>query len=71
MSKPQVPPEIMDNMKGVKHKIVVLSGKGGVGKTTVATNLTVSFAKRGKTAGIGRSIPKVRERNRLALSVFD
>ena len=42
----------MENMKGVKHKIVVLSGKGGVGKTTVATNLAVSFAKRGTTTGI-------------------
>jgi len=65
MSKPQVPPEIVENMKGVKHKIVVLSGKGGVGKTTVATNLSVSFAKRGKKAGIldvdiyGPNVPKL------------
>ncbi|MFW9770480.1 MAG: Mrp/NBP35 family ATP-binding protein [Candidatus Thorarchaeota archaeon] len=65
MSRPQLPPEIIENMKGVKHKIVVLSGKGGVGKTTVATNLTVSFAKRGKTAGIldvdiyGPNVPKL------------
>ncbi len=52
MSKPLVPPEIAANMKDVKHKIVVLSGKGGVGKTTVATNLAVSFAARGSSSGI-------------------
>jgi hypothetical protein len=27
--KGMVPPEIRENMKGVKHKILVLSGKGG------------------------------------------
>ncbi len=65
MSKIQVPPEIVANMKDIKHKIVVLSGKGGVGKTTVATNLAVSFAKQGKSTGIvdvdiyGPNVPKL------------
>jgi ATP-binding protein involved in chromosome partitioning len=65
MPKPPIPTEIAENMKGIKHKIVVLSGKGGVGKTTVATNLAVSFARRGKTAGIvdvdiyGPNVPKL------------
>jgi len=65
MPKPPVPKEIAENMKGIKHKIVVLSGKGGVGKTTVATNLAISFAKRGKSSGIvdvdiyGPNVPKL------------
>jgi ATP-binding protein involved in chromosome partitioning len=65
MSKPPIPTEIIENMKDIKHKIVVLSGKGGVGKTTVATNLAVSFAKLGKSAGIvdvdiyGPNVPKL------------
>ena len=52
-------------MKDVKHKIVVLSGKGGVGKTTVATNLAMSFAKKGLKTGIldvdiyGPNVPKL------------
>ncbi len=64
-AKDMVSPEIRENMKDVKHKIVVLSGKGGVGKTTVATNLAVSFAKRGLKSGIldvdiyGPNVPKL------------
>ncbi|MFX1368077.1 MAG: Mrp/NBP35 family ATP-binding protein [Promethearchaeota archaeon] len=65
MSKPAIPDAIRDAMKGVKHKVVVLSGKGGVGKTTVATNLAVSFAKSKHATGIldadiyGPNVPKL------------
>ena len=38
--------------EGIKHKIMVLSGKGGVGKSTVATGLALSLARQGKKVGL-------------------
>jgi len=43
---------INDNLADVKFKIAVLSGKGGVGKTTVAVNLAAALVKQGKSVGI-------------------
>jgi ATP-binding protein involved in chromosome partitioning len=39
-------------VEGVKHVIAVASGKGGVGKSTVATNLAVGLAKAGYRVGM-------------------
>lgn len=44
--------EIEDNLKGITHILVVMSGKGGVGKSTVAANLALAFALKGKRVGL-------------------
>jgi len=36
----------------IKHKILVMSGKGGVGKSTVSTNLALGLANRGYKVGL-------------------
>lgn len=52
-----------ENLKSIKHVVMVLSGKGGVGKSTVTTQLALSLVKAGKKVGIldvdlcGPSIP--------------
>jgi len=49
----------------VKHVILVLSGKGGVGKSTVSANLAFALANHGKKVGLldldfhGPNIPKM------------
>ena len=52
-------------LPGVKHVVLVLSGKGGVGKSTVAVQLALAYQHMGKRVGIldvdlcGPSIPKM------------
>ncbi len=43
---------IKENMSKIKHVFLVMSGKGGVGKTTVAVNLAYSLSLAGNTVGI-------------------
>lgn len=58
-----------ERMNLIRHKIIVMSGKGGVGKSTVAANLAVSLALAGKKVGLldvdihGPSIPKMMHLN--------
>ena len=52
-------------MEKVKHKVMVMSGKGGVGKTTVAANLAFALGMQGLDVGLmdadihGPDIPKI------------
>ena len=56
---------LKSNMEKVKHKLVIMSGKGGVGKSTVTLNLALSLSKAGHNVGIldadisGPNIPKM------------
>jgi len=57
--------QINENLAHIKHKVLVLSGKGGVGKSTIAANLAVSLSLANKRVGLldidihGPSIPKI------------
>lgn len=42
---------LREKLKNIKHKVAVYSGKGGVGKTTVAVNLAVALADKGYAVG--------------------
>jgi Mrp family chromosome partitioning ATPase len=52
-------------MKVITHKIIIMSGKGGVGKSTVTANIAVGLALKGYKVGIldvdicGPSIPRM------------
>ncbi|MCK4235826.1 MAG: P-loop NTPase [Candidatus Krumholzibacteria bacterium] len=57
--------KVNERMETIKHKVLVLSGKGGVGKSTIAVNLAVALAVAGKKVGLldidihGPSVPKL------------
>lgn len=77
--KDESPEEFEDRRKlqsrlcRIRHKVVVLSGKGGVGKSTVAVNLAMGLVMAGKRVGLldvdihGPSVPTMLGLERVAL----
>lgn len=59
------PGSLADALKGVKLKLVTISGKGGVGKSLVTTAVALGFAMRGYKVGVldgdvyGPTVPKM------------
>ncbi len=57
--------DIKKRLEKIKCKLAIMSGKGGVGKSTVTALLAIHFAKKGHSVGIfdadflGPSIPKI------------
>jgi len=43
---------LQEQLQRIRHKLLVMSGKGGVGKTSVATYLALGLAKRGYQVGL-------------------
>ncbi len=65
LSKKPEEPKIIVNLRRIKRKIMIMSGKGGVGKSTVAANLAIGLALHGYRVGLldcdihGPTIPTI------------
>ncbi|MCB5261485.1 MAG: Mrp/NBP35 family ATP-binding protein [Candidatus Cloacimonetes bacterium] len=69
--------QVQENLKKIKHRIMVMSGKGGVGKSFVAVNLAYGLAMQGKSVGIldadvhGPSVAKLTGIEGMGIPVSD
>jgi len=68
--------KVQKNMERIKYKIMVMNGKGGVGKSTVAVNLSFALQLKGYSVGLldadihGPNIPKMLGIEESQLSAF-
>ena len=64
-------------MNEIKHKLIIGSNKGGVGKSTVTTNLAIALQERGYSVGLadadlhGPNIPKLLQAENVRLKSTD
>ena len=64
-------------MNDIKHKLIIGSNKGGVGKSTVTTNLAIALAEKGFAVGLadadlhGPNIPKLLQAENVRLKSTD
>ena len=65
LEQQQAEQNLQQRLGHIRHKIVVMSGKGGVGKSSVAVNLALALAMQDKAVGLldvdihGPSVPKM------------
>jgi len=65
VKKPDPDAEAKQSLGKIKNKLIVMSGKGGVGKTSVSVNLAIALANKGFKVGIidvdihGPDIPRM------------
>ena len=70
-------PEIQEFLKNVKQVFMVMSGKGGVGKSTMAAGIAASFAAKGLQTGLmdidvhGPSIARIMGLTGMPLNTMD
>ena len=64
-ANPEEREKFENNIAGIKHRVAILSGKGGVGKSSITANLAFFLAMQGKKVGVmdvdfhGPSIPTI------------
>ncbi|MFA6713899.1 MAG: Mrp/NBP35 family ATP-binding protein [Victivallales bacterium] len=69
--------KLKERLSSIKHKVMVLSGKGGVGKSSVSVNLAVSLAMNGMKVGLldidfhGPSVPTMLGLKKITLNTGD
>jgi Mrp family chromosome partitioning ATPase len=52
VAKDEAQLKVDKNLEKIKNRLLVFSGKGGVGKSTVAANLSLAFARKGLKVGL-------------------
>ena len=51
-SPDEIPRRLAHRLARIRHKVLVLSGKGGLGKSTVSANVAMALAREGRRVGL-------------------